>query len=441
MNPACTHLTVAYAPIDHPDGTRSDRWACTVCHTRFAQSADAAPPVLVAAANDGSPNSLRGARMNLPIVVEDGVARAYLTPAGVARLLESLRAEASVRVEDVRGPPYTVVRRVYLLHTPDAVVEVWQADMPSFEPAGPNIAKLADAPMPVTCHDDTGRLLLTTAPLGTGDGVALLRLEEGDLALALFGAGARTERLQAALAAARAVVEAPGFDGPPSGEVRKTPPNYATREKAWLERLAVEGVRIVHPDDGWVDRNANTVQFVYPTMQHAMPAPGVLVALGTPEKWRVVMLKREVRQPIGPSRWAFVEQRLADPDLTGTTTFGSTDDGATWTQAGTPPHTLPELRRRLEALLTHALLIVPASLDLAVIDAHFPGHYDGKAIGYPNGSTLRILRGRPEPRHVIPHTFDVALVLTAIPAETLREIRRRLLMRNGVLFAPFAVEG
>lgn len=361
------------------------------------------------------------------------------------------------------------------------------------------------------------------------------------------------------------------------------------REDAWLQELAEQGVRIVHPDDGWVDREANTVQFMYPTMQHALPAPGVLVALGTPAKWRVVMLKREVRQPVGGSRWAFVEQPAVDrqrpPDadpLTGELpkraallakeiyvddiiggiptvrltppdgepiTFSLSAEGARvlglallsgaeiskvtgWgaseipkikgenpthytigvdhgagpdasivtlfkdgvlvseeTQSNLPPakcslaslraaagegdltftfddsvlkatlhrassnepwtvtvgdpapHTLAELRRCLDALPIRALLIIPASLDLSVIDAHFAGYFDGgRGIGFPNGSTLKILRGRPEPRQIAGLAIDVALVLTAVSVETLKEIRLALLRNGGTLFAPFEAE-
>lgn len=184
--------------------------------------------------------------VNFPAVLEEGVFRAYLTPAEVSRFLESLRARTDVRVEDVRGPPYTAVRRMYVLHFPDAVAEVWQV--------------------------------------------------------------------------------------------------------------------------------ADHLEF-----------------------------RRK----------------------------GSSDNA---------PHTLAELRRRLDAAPTLALLIIPASLDHSVVDAHFPGFFDDKAIGFPNGSSLRILRGRPNPRDVIPVPIDVALVLTAVPNDTLAEIRRRLLATGGALFAPFAVD-
>lgn len=82
---------------------------------------------------------------------------------------------------------------------------------------------------------------------------------------------------------------------------------------AWYAHLRSLGVFLVHPDDGWVDRAANTVKFVYP-VSLALPGdivlgpfPGVRVALGWADRFRLVKLTRMVPQVIGEPRWAFVE--------------------------------------------------------------------------------------------------------------------------------------
>lgn len=51
---------------------------------------------------------------------------------------------------------------------------------------------------------------------------------------------------------------------------------------AWVASLRKAGVKAAHPDDGWVDRQRNTVRFNYP---HFFDDPhiGDLVALGNPK--------------------------------------------------------------------------------------------------------------------------------------------------------------
>ena len=120
---------------------------------------------------------------------------------------------------------------------------------------------------------------------------------------------------------------------------RLLPAAQLAANQKWFDELAEQGVRIVHPDDGWVDHEANTIRFVYPTMQHALPAPGVLVALGTRERWRVVMLTREVLQPVGMSSlWAW----LAGGD--------AIRNGARWSDDLSPPLDEPLDRAQVAAL-------------------------------------------------------------------------------------------
>lgn len=60
-------------------------------------------------------------------------------------------------------------------------------------------------------------------------------------------------------------------------------------ERAWRKNLFSEGIAATHPDDGWVDRSANTVNFCYPHINGKLK-PGSLVALGDHEKHRIVRL-------------------------------------------------------------------------------------------------------------------------------------------------------
>jgi hypothetical protein len=59
------------------------------------------------------------------------------------------------------------------------------------------------------------------------------------------------------------------------------------KEQAWADDLIRRGVKAAHPDDGWVNREENTVTFAYPRFDHS-PAAGDVIALGDPDKFRLV---------------------------------------------------------------------------------------------------------------------------------------------------------
>lgn len=65
---------------------------------------------------------------------------------------------------------------------------------------------------------------------------------------------------------------------------------------AWVKPLREDGIRAAHPDDGWVDRNENTVCFCYPDFNDGAGV-GDLVALGRPDEYRIVRLTGEI--PLG----------------------------------------------------------------------------------------------------------------------------------------------
>jgi hypothetical protein len=80
-------------------------------------------------------------------------------------------------------------------------------------------------------------------------------------------------------------------------------------QDAWIASLRAAGVKAAHPDDGWVDRTHNTVQFVYPQFNDGAKA-GDLVALGWP-RWgsekpchRIVRLI-ELERGAFSSSWRF----------------------------------------------------------------------------------------------------------------------------------------
>lgn len=77
-----------------------------------------------------------------------------------------------------------------------------------------------------------------------------------------------------------------------------------SQQDAWIATLRKQGVRGAHPDDGWVNRQANEVQFVYPQFMDGVQA-GSLVALGWPDRHRLVELTEYRKRQLGTGCWAF----------------------------------------------------------------------------------------------------------------------------------------
>lgn len=78
---------------------------------------------------------------------------------------------------------------------------------------------------------------------------------------------------------------------------------HETREADWIADLRRRGVKAAHPDDGWVDREANTVHFAYPQFNDGVKV-GDKIALGWPDKYRIVTVTNEVTGMF-LNRWGF----------------------------------------------------------------------------------------------------------------------------------------
>lgn len=76
------------------------------------------------------------------------------------------------------------------------------------------------------------------------------------------------------------------------------------KQDAWVAALRDQGVSAAHPDDGWVNRTTNEINFVYLQFKDYLQ-PGSLVALGWPDGHRLVELVEYRLGVIGHGRWAF----------------------------------------------------------------------------------------------------------------------------------------
>ena len=73
-----------------------------------------------------------------------------------------------------------------------------------------------------------------------------------------------------------------------------------TSEQRWIADLRAKDVKAAHPDDGWVDRKANSFQFAYPQFNDGAGV-GDRVALGWHfAKTRIVRITRIERSKFFP---------------------------------------------------------------------------------------------------------------------------------------------
>ena len=69
-------------------------------------------------------------------------------------------------------------------------------------------------------------------------------------------------------------------------------------KRSWTQRLRVAGIKLAHPDDGWVKRERNTFSLSWYPQFNDSPQVGDLIAFGTPPRgdhyrsWRDVWSDR-----------------------------------------------------------------------------------------------------------------------------------------------------
>jgi hypothetical protein len=76
-----------------------------------------------------------------------------------------------------------------------------------------------------------------------------------------------------------------------AAQLAEIPRAMAGEKAAWITELRSRGVKAAHPDDGWVDREANTVALVYATFNDGLQV-GDLLALGSPSDSRGTRIVR-----------------------------------------------------------------------------------------------------------------------------------------------------
>lgn len=79
---------------------------------------------------------------------------------------------------------------------------------------------------------------------------------------------------------------------------------YLEDTTKWVADMRAQGVKAAHPDDGWVDRKANTVQFAYSTFDDGVQVAD-LIALGHHNKYRIVRVTEITRSLFGPLVYYF----------------------------------------------------------------------------------------------------------------------------------------
>ena len=76
----------------------------------------------------------------------------------------------------------------------------------------------------------------------------------------------------------------------------------------WVRHLRSIGVKAAHQDEGWVDREHNEISFTYPDF-YDDPGVGDVVALGWPDKHRIVVLTSKRTSLMGIVWWSFKDAR------------------------------------------------------------------------------------------------------------------------------------
>lgn len=73
---------------------------------------------------------------------------------------------------------------------------------------------------------------------------------------------------------------------------------------SFIRHLRAKGIAAAHPDDGWVNREANELVMQYPWFNNGI-SKGSIIALGWPEKWRTVRITGKRTNVFGMTYWKF----------------------------------------------------------------------------------------------------------------------------------------
>lgn len=87
--------------------------------------------------------------------------------------------------------------------------------------------------------------------------------------------------------------------------------SMADEQRAWIAHLRGLGVKLAHPDDGWVDRVRHVLQPSYPQF-NLHPDIGDTICLGQPwQESRIVTLTDPTRLPWSERDPAFLRRKMA----------------------------------------------------------------------------------------------------------------------------------
>lgn len=77
-------------------------------------------------------------------------------------------------------------------------------------------------------------------------------------------------------------------------------------KRVWIESLRRQGATAAHPDDGWVDRERSEVTLTYPQFDDGCSV-GATIALGWPDRYRLVRITGRRETMFGVICWPFEE--------------------------------------------------------------------------------------------------------------------------------------
>jgi len=78
------------------------------------------------------------------------------------------------------------------------------------------------------------------------------------------------------------------------------------KEKDWIDDLKLNNVKAAHPDDGWVNRNDNSIRFSYPQFNDGIKVNDT-IALGWEDNYKLVKIIDIKDEYLTGKRYYFTE--------------------------------------------------------------------------------------------------------------------------------------